>query len=76
MIPSSGDPLRYYAPNVEIRDIQTSNFQRLTSNDIIVIPYTADIHGVDYVTLLSDRGYSISEMKSYRGLVLENWARP
>ena len=71
MIPSSADPIRYYAPEIEIKDIRmTEGYNRL-----FVLPYTTDIHGVDYVTLLTDTGYELQDITSFRELTYEYWVK-
>ncbi len=42
-------------------------------NEITVIPYTSDIHGVDYKKVLSSKNYVLSMEKSYRELKIEYW---
>ncbi|PIZ62490.1 hypothetical protein COY16_04200 [Candidatus Roizmanbacteria bacterium CG_4_10_14_0_2_um_filter_39_13] len=71
MILSSSDPLKYYAPNKEVHSLKTFDVNRL-SKEIIVIPYTADIHGINYSIILQDK-YYMSESISFRQLTYERW---
>jgi len=73
MIPSSGDPIRYYAPTIEIRDIRMSNIRASASDNLVVIPYTTDIYGVDYVAELQSQEYQIHSTFYVRGLSYERW---
>jgi hypothetical protein len=72
MIPSSADPLKYYKPKINIQDIRKVN---LKEKEIVVIPYTADVHGVDYKNVLTKEGYSQKKVQSFRGLSYEIWFR-
>jgi hypothetical protein len=94
MISSSADPVRYYAPNIEVRDIQildseipaflpagrhgtgmTKGSAGMTSKDqsVLVLPYTTDIHGVDYRASLTQSGYMLQDTKPFRELTYERW---
>ena len=71
MIPSSADPVRYYAPEIEIKDIRMTEGY----NHLFILPYTTDIHGVDYVSLLTDTGYELQDITSFRELTYEYWVK-
>jgi len=71
MIPSSSDPLKYYAPNTKIHSLKTFDVNSL-SKDIIIIPYTADIHGINYSVILQDK-YYMNQSISFRQLTYEKW---
>lgn len=74
MILSSSDPVRYYNSKLIIKDLKNINDEQL-GNKIIVIPYTADIHGIDYINDLSDKGYRLENKKSFRDLQLEEYIK-
>lgn len=75
MILSSSDALSYYRSDVHLVDVQS--IKRLTEmdNELIVIPYTTEIYGLDYKTNLKDRGYKMTQEKTYRGLLIEYWKK-
>lgn len=74
MVASSSDPLKYYLVGLKIRDIK--ELGSLTDEGkIIVIPYTADIHGVNYKKILEDKGYRMDNAKAFRDLTREVWVR-
>jgi uncharacterized membrane protein len=72
MIPSSSDPVKYYSNNLKINDLSLLNN---SDNEIIVIPYTADIHGLDYKSNLRKSGYVLKNEVSYRELTYERWIK-
>ncbi len=72
MIPSSADPLKYYKPKINIQDIRRVDIKE---KEIIVIPYTTDIHGVDYKKGLTEKSYSQKQIKSFRELSYEVWTK-
>ncbi len=71
-IPSSMDPLKYYKKNIVISDIRKLD---LKENRIVVIPYTMDIYGIDYRSILAQSGYIITDSDEYRGVTSEIWMR-
>lgn len=73
MIVSSSDPVKYYDKNLPIN--QLTNLQNIKNlgDDIIVIPYTADIYGFDYQKILREKNYQLIDKRSFRGLVLEEY---
>ena len=72
MIPSSSDPVKYYDKNIKIKDLKAINNIQL-ENEITIIPYTAEIHGVTYAEELIKKGYVLESEKSYRELKVERW---
>jgi len=72
MISSSSDPLKYYAPELQVGDVRMIN--GTATGSFIIIPYTADIHGVEYQKSLS-KSYSLKSTYSVRGLIYEVWSR-
>ncbi len=73
MVKSSSDPVVYYSNNVTINDLRTLG--KNTNNKITVIPYTSDIHGIDYQKDLINQGYKLLEKKAFRELMLERWTK-
>jgi uncharacterized membrane protein len=72
MIPSSSDPVKYYNKNIEVRSLNQVAELDL-ENEIIVVPYTAEIHGVTYAETLEKLGYGLGNEISYRELKVEYW---
>jgi len=72
MISSSSDPLKYYAPELQVGDVRM--IDGTATGSFIIIPYTADIHGVEYQKSLS-KSYSLKSTYSVRGLIYEVWSR-
>jgi uncharacterized membrane protein len=82
MVPSSSDPIQYYYPGREIRDIATlagnqsnTNQSGLEVSELFVIPYTAEIHGISYVPALEQQGFTKVQQTDFNGVVLEQWKR-
>jgi uncharacterized membrane protein len=85
MVPSSSDPILYYYPDREIRDIRDiSTFDVSTADrtqsgtaetEIFIIPYTAEIHGISYVPVLEQQGFARVDQTNFNGVVLEYWKR-
>ena len=73
MIPSSSDPLIYYNSQIEINDLKL--IEKTNDKEVVVIPYTSDIHAVDYRKVLEKNGYKLEEIKSFRGLNFERWLK-
>ncbi|PIR13317.1 hypothetical protein COV49_02645 [Candidatus Falkowbacteria bacterium CG11_big_fil_rev_8_21_14_0_20_39_10] len=69
MILSSSDSLKYYAPEVEVQDLRSLTNQE---KKILIIPYTSDIHGVDYQTVLQET-HILRRTQSFRQLTYEYW---
>lgn len=72
MIPSSSDAVKYYDKKVEIKDLKAIG-QLDLENEITVIPYTSEIHGVTNAETLGKLGYRLGSEKSYRELKIEYW---
>lgn len=69
MIDSFGDPIKYYNSNVEIVDIRKS----ISGDDVTVIPYGEEIHGVKHEEILKSQSYQKVATVNYRGLTKEVW---
>ena len=74
MIPSSSDAVKYYDKKIEIKDLKSLQSLEL-ENNLTIIPYTSDIHGIDYAKELSSKNYVLSMEKSYRELKIERWKK-
>ncbi len=72
MILSSSDPLKYYNKNLEIKELKSLSS---LSREIIIIPYTSEIHGVNYKKILLDGNYKLTSKKTFRGLIIEEYSR-
>jgi len=73
IVKSSSDPLKYYAAYIKLKDLRS--LENLNSKKIVVIPYTADIHGVEYTTSLSTAGFINEETVSVRGITYQIWLK-
>ncbi len=71
MILPSSDGLAYYRPDLLIKDLRDSN--RIYEKEIVVIPYTTEIYGLDYKKTLEERGYQLKEKRVFRELYYEIW---
>lgn len=72
MVASSSDPLNYYRKDLSITDFRKIPDKRKRGG-VFVIPYTADIHGVDYKTILKNKSYKQVKVITYRDVTLEKW---
>lgn len=72
MIASSSDPIKYYRKDIIIYNLQ--ELKNTSDKKIIVVPYSADIYGIDYQKILKDRNYQLENKKTFRGLIIENWS--
>ena len=73
MILSSSDPVKYYSQSSNVLTLESSKDSK--QKEIIIIPYTADIYGLDYKTLLSKNGYQLKKEVSFREVTYERWAK-
>jgi uncharacterized membrane protein len=70
MIGSFADPIKYYNPEIKVKDIKTTT---PTEKEIIVIPYGEEIHGLNLDEKLIKLNYKKEQEKSFRGISLESW---
>lgn len=63
MIESVSDPIKYYRPDIKIKDIKT---EKPTEKEITVIPYGQAIHGINIDQELRELGYGLVSEKSFR----------
>ncbi|OGK08888.1 hypothetical protein A2767_05065 [Candidatus Roizmanbacteria bacterium RIFCSPHIGHO2_01_FULL_35_10] len=75
MITSTSDPLEYYANNIKILDIRYLEEQKSLDKVLYVIPYTSEIHGIEYRTNLAAKRFSLINENSFRGVTLEKWEK-
>jgi len=73
IIGSSSDPLRYYDSYRPMKPLESVQSVKPKSRTIFVVPYTADIHGVDYKKSLVSYGYILQKKLTVRGLEYEIW---
>jgi hypothetical protein len=73
MILSSSDPVKYYDPSLNVLRLESLKDAR--QREILVIPYTAGIYGLDYKTLLNKNGYQLNKEVSFREITYERWAK-
>lgn len=73
IIPSSSDALTYYRPDTQVRDIRS--LDTITQKSITVVPYTAEIYGYPYASVLVGKNYVLADRKEFRGVLLEEWKR-
>lgn len=71
MIPSAADPVKYYRSNIKIYDLSKS----ISDNQITVIPYVTEIHGLDYKSKLQQSGFALEKTTNFRQLTTEIWSR-
>lgn len=71
MISSASDPVKYYRPEIEIRDLSGE----ISGNQITVLPYVAEIHGLDYKSHLRQSGFTLDDISNFRELTAETWSK-
>ena len=67
MIGSFGDPVKFYNPDIKIKDIKT---ELPTEKEIWAIPYGEAIHGMNIKEKLTNLGYKKIEEKNFREITL------
>lgn len=72
MIPSSSDPLQYYANKIQIADLR--NIDKAKENKLTVIPYTSEIYGLNYSSILEKKGYKMRR-QNFREVYFEVWEK-
>lgn len=75
MIQSSSDPLKYYNKNLNSLPLQDLLFSEKIKDQFVVIPYTSEIHGVNYQSSLNALNFEKISEKSFRGLSYEIWKK-
>ncbi|MFA6081562.1 MAG: glycosyltransferase family 39 protein [Patescibacteria group bacterium] len=79
IITTSSDPIKYYSNNLRIKELnilsQSCGGQGVFEKEIVVIPYAAEIYGLDYKDLLSKNGYQLKKEVSFREVAYEEWFR-
>lgn len=71
---SSSDPLKYYRPSLLLKDL-SELYNIKSEKEIIIIPYTADIHGINYQEVVQEKGYQLSDKKYFRGVQIEEYLK-
>lgn len=70
LIPSFADPVKYYRPDVVVKDIKS-----IDSLSPILIPYGVEIFGLDYRLSLQKNNYRLISQNSFRQLTVEHWQK-
>jgi uncharacterized membrane protein len=74
MIMSSSDPVKYYSSNLKINDLASFQVGKL-EKEIVVIPFSAGVYGLDYKGLLNKNSYQLKKEVSFREVTFEQWSR-
>ncbi|MBI3366864.1 glycosyltransferase family 39 protein, partial [Candidatus Roizmanbacteria bacterium] len=74
MISPSSDALKYYSPQIIVKELRTLEGIEL-EKQIVMVPYTVEIYGFDYKKELMKRGFTFKEVKTFRGLWYEVWVK-
>jgi len=72
MIGSFSDPIKYYNPEIKIKDIKKID---PSEDKITVIPFGGAVHGIDFFQKLKNLGYHRTLERSYRENKLEKWEK-
>lgn len=72
IIESVSDPIKYYRPDIKINDLKNT---KPSENQITVVPYASEIHGLNYRENLILLDYYLVENISFRELTIENWQK-
>lgn len=77
MITTASDPVSYYDNSLTVRELYELTGSRVNELDqeIVVIPYVAEIYGLDYKSLLTKNGYLLKKETSFREVVYEEWLK-
>lgn len=75
MIPSSSDPVQYYYPEVKTENLLEIAAFDAKQKEIYVIPYTAEIYGLNYRVELEKKKYQLKDQQNFRGVTLEYWTK-
>ncbi|MEK7495082.1 MAG: glycosyltransferase family 39 protein [Patescibacteria group bacterium] len=76
MIMASSDPVKYYSRNLKIKDLTLLRPMGYGGQrEIIVIPYTTEIYGLDYKSSLIKAGYQLKKEVSFREVTYERWVK-
>lgn len=73
MITASSDPVKYYDNSLIVKELTNLKVNEL-KKEIIVIPYTAEIYGVNYKDILFKNNYKLIKEKAFRGLTFETYS--
>jgi len=75
MIPSSSDSLAYYNNQIKVNSLTKLCDRRilLKEKEIYVIPYTAEIYGIEYQRCLKNIGYQLKKEKGFHQITLEEY---
>ncbi len=71
MVKSFEDPIKFYNPDINILDIR----DKISENNVWVVPYGEVIHGVNHNKILEDEGYRLEKQINFRENILEEWQK-
>ena len=74
MVESSSDPITYYANSIRTKPLRDIVYGEYQEEDMIVIPYTSDIHGINYSIILQGNNLC-REIVPFRELTYERWKK-
>jgi len=72
MIGSFADPIKYYNSEIKIKDIKAV---KPTENEIVVIPYGQEIHGLNIAGDLAKLNYEKIGENNFREVKTETWRK-
>ncbi|MCL4384614.1 glycosyltransferase family 39 protein [Patescibacteria group bacterium] len=72
LIPSFADPLKYYRPDIIVKDVAALSSP---PSSFILLPYGFDIYGLNPRPQLSGLGYAPPRLINFRQLTLETWSK-
>lgn len=72
ILPSS-DPISYYRPDIDLKELRTIGEKEFLREDTYVVPYTSPIYGFDYENALRNKGCHFKERYSFREIYFEKW---
>lgn len=75
IVQSAADPLRYYNYGRTMRRLDSLKQRPPMNNKIVIIPYVADIHGIDYKKDLESLKFRKYKDHVVRELTFEEWVR-
>jgi uncharacterized membrane protein len=72
IIESTSDPVKYYRPDVIIKDIKT---REINEDEVVVVPYAETLHDFDHKIKLENLGFKLTGITDYREVTLETWKK-
>ncbi len=75
MVPSATDPIQYYYSDRAISNLFDVKKLPESTTEVYVVPYTAEIYGFDYRTILFQKNLTLRSAENFRGVTLEYWSK-